>query len=389
MEIVCSDCGQRLSDGVGVCPVCEGTSKGFRYGEDDLADGRIQAPEGFFNIRDESPDWYRWSAWLWADDEHPAGEGQHAYRVVYKTIRMPIVGTLRLNWPNLNIRMWHGSVRIGHPTVDPSNPGRKEGYLIVPEWGLVVDTDDGAVYQPTRASSPSLGAEDDELTDGSFVEFILRTESDRPNEQIAEGRRTLASLHTMIDLSFGRRLLGTPLSEEVGELFDDGHFNCSVQSSLVGMESLTTVELLPVQQLQGWAQHVLERHMRRPTAEKETLALASEWYRLAESSLDPVLEFVYIWLSIEVLAMPNTTNIRPVRELLPTGLGGSEQDWKQLVGRLYGTRSDIIHAGRREVPADAVGVLRDIVEVLFELDLGWVDNERRGRLIAARETSDS
>jgi len=204
---------------------------------------------------------------------------------VYKTIRIPIVGTLNLNWPNLNVRMWHGSVKIGRPTIEPSNPGRKEGYLIVPEWGSVVDTDDGAVYETTRASSPVLSAEEEELTDGSFVEFTLTTDSDKPNEQVAEGRRTLASLHTMIDLSFGRRLLGVPLSEEVGELFEDGHFNCSVQSSLVGMESLTTVKLLPVQILKGWADHVLERHIHRPAAEKETLALASEWYRLAESSL--------------------------------------------------------------------------------------------------------
>ena len=387
MEIVCTECGASLSENANWCEACGGTSKNFRFGEDDVAGGRIQAPEGFFGIRDESPDWYRWSSWLWADDIHAAGEGQPAYRVVYKTIRMPIVGTLNLNWPNLRVRMWHGSVRVGRPTIVPSNPGRKEGHLVIPEWGSVVDTDDGAVYETTRASSPVLGAEDEEFTGGSFVEFTLATDSMKPNEQIAEGRRTLASLKTMMDLSFGRRLLGIPLSEEVGEVFDDGHFNCSANSSLVGMESLTTVKLVPVQQLKGWADHVLERHIRRSTAEKETLALAAEWYRLAEASLDPVLELVYLWLAIEVLAMPNTTNVRPLRERLAEGLGGSEQDWKPIVGRLYGTRSEIIHGSRREVSVGEVDVLRDLVEALFELDLGWIDKGRRERLIRARGRS--
>jgi len=58
MEIVCSDCGEGLSDDTEACPVCAGTSKGYRFGEEDITDGRIQAPEEFFGIRDETPDWY-------------------------------------------------------------------------------------------------------------------------------------------------------------------------------------------------------------------------------------------------------------------------------------------------------------------------------------------
>jgi hypothetical protein len=384
MEIVCSDCGTDLSNDPDACPACSGTAKGYRFGYDDIKDGHIQAPEGFFALRDELPDWYRWSGWLWADDEHPQGTGTPAYRTVYKTIRVPIIGSLTMNWPNLSVRMWHGSVRVGRATVNPSHPWRKEGHSVVPEWGSVSDTDVGVEYVVASPSSPVLGAEEEEYRHGSFIEFVLRVTAGKPNEQIAEGRRTLASLMTMIDLSFGRRLLGVPLTEEIGEVFEDGHFNCWPQSSLIGLESLTTVRLISVQhELKAWSESVMDRHMHRPEPDRVTLGLASEWYRLAESTIDPVLEFIYLWLAIEVLAMPNTSNVRPVRERLSDGMGGSQQDWSQLVGRLYGTRSDIIHGGKRAVDAHEVDTLRDVVEALFELDLGWISRDRRDRLVGA------
>jgi hypothetical protein len=384
MDIVCSNCGADLANDPDVCPDCSGTAKGYRFGREDIKDGRIQAPEGFFALRDELPDWYRWSGWLWEDEDHPRGTGAPAYRVVYKTIRVPIIGRLNLIWPNLTVRMWHGSVRVGRSMVNPSHKWRKDGHAVVPEWGTVSDTPTGVEYAVVRASSPTLGADEEEYTDGSFIEFVLQITPGKPNEQIAEGRRKLASLMTVIDLSFGRRLLGVPLTEEIGEVFEDGHFNCWPQSSLIGLESLTTVRPVSAQhELKAWAESVIGRHMERPESERVRLNLAAEWYRLAESTIDPVLEFIYMWLSIEVLAMPNTSNIRPLRERLAEGLGGSEQDWRQLVGRLYGTRSNIVHGAQRSVDPHELENLRDIVEALFELELGWIARDRRSRLLGA------
>ena len=344
MRVVCTQCSAELNDDPEACPECGGTEKGYTFGSGDIQDGRISAPEGFFVEKDQLPDWYRWSSWLWEDEEHQQGAGISAYRVVFKTVRIPILGTLNMTWPNLTMRMWHGSVRIGRATVDPALPWRREGHSVVPEWGTLSDTATGVKYEISGASSPTLGAEDEEFTNGSFVEFILQTSPGKPNEQVAEGRQKLASLMTMIDLSFGRRLRGMQLTEEIGEVFSDGHFICSTQSTLIGMESLMMLEPRSVpHELLAWSQSVIGRHMSRPDEERVTLGLASEWYLLAEGTIDPVLEFIYLWLAIEVLAMPNTSDIRPVRERLAHGLGGTENDWRDLVGPLFGRRSDIVH----------------------------------------------
>jgi transcriptional regulator with XRE-family HTH domain len=143
------------------------------------------------------------------------------------------------------------------------------------------------------------------------------------------------------------RVLGVQLTEEIGKIFDDGHFLCSGQSMLVGMESLMTIEPLFMEQLYGWSQFVINRHMGRTDDERTRLSLASQWYQLANSTADPVLEFIYLWLVVEVMAM-ETADIRPAREQLMQILGGDDR-LGQLVGRLNGTRSCILHEG----PANA------------------------------------
>ena len=116
--------------------------------------------------------------------------------------------------------------------------------------------------------NPTIETQESEHTGGSFIEFIVTTEAAKPADQIAEGRRTLASLITMIDLSLGPRVLGVQLTEEIGKIFDDGHFLCSGQSMLVGMESLMTIEPLFMEQLYGWSQFVINRHMGRTDDER-------------------------------------------------------------------------------------------------------------------------
>jgi hypothetical protein len=142
--------------------------------------------------------------------------------------------------------------------------------------------------------SPTIETQESEHTCGSFIEFIVTTEAAKPADQIAEGRRILASLITIIDLSLGPRVLGVQLTEEIGKIFDDGHFLCSGQSTLVGMESLMTIEPLFMEQLYGWSHFVINRHMGRTDDERTRLSLASEWYQLANSTADPVLEFISV-----------------------------------------------------------------------------------------------
>lgn len=380
MRTVCATCETPWPTSATTCPECGTTAKGHIYEQDEAENGQLRTPPGFMNPAAHIPDWLRSSAWLWTDDSHQPGGGASAYRVVYKTLGTPVGGTVNLQWPNLQVRIWHGTTKTGHAHIEPSHPWRRDNHRIVPEWGTIETTGDHGTYRPTQLSSPHLSFDEVTHEGGSYVEAILHTTATNPTDQIVEGRRHLASLITMIDLSFGPRILGIQLTEEIGELFEDGHFICSAQSELFGLESqLVTRAISSDPELHKWATTIVDRHTQRPEEEAQRLRLACDWYQLAGATNDPVLEFIHLWLAIEVLAMDGT-NIKPVRKHLIAGLGGSDAHWAQPIGMLFRIRGQVIHGKARTVEDRQLQLLREIVEALLEIDFGWVNLPRRNRL---------
>ena len=74
--------------------------------------------------------------------------------------------------------------------------------------------------------------------------------------------------------------------------------------------------------------------------------LALSWYN--ESLIrDGVNSFIASWIALETLAMPNTSNIRPINEVLSRVYKLSLKDTTERfrVGRLQGMRSRIVHNG--------------------------------------------
>jgi hypothetical protein len=81
--------------------------------------------------------------------------------------------------------------------------------------------------------------------------------------------------------------------------------------------------------------------------------------------------------------MPNTTNIRPVRQLLADHIGGAPDDWREYVGRLVGRRTALVHGNReRHVTTEEVAELRDLVDAILEIELSNINDDRRRRLLA-------
>jgi hypothetical protein len=79
-----------------------------------------------------------------------------------------------------------------------------------------------------------------------------------------------------------------------------------------------------------------------------------------------VTEYLELWFAVEVIAMPDTTNVRPVRERLAAGFGKPEDEWAPFVGRHFGRRSDIVHGNvKREVPEEEV-------ESVTSFDACWI-----------------
>jgi Apea-like HEPN len=325
----------------------------------------------------EEPDWIVASGWQLADAQHPAGGGTPAYRAVFKTLRVA-VPTVSLEWPNLRVRFGHGFVERGGMNLPGAIPARAPNRWLLPESGRLIPVEAGQFrYEPVINMSFHFAAWQNLVADVFFVELLLKTVATEPRTCLQEGRRTLASLKVMLELEFGSRLLGTMLTEEAGAVFDDWHFNRLLNTEQLGAESQLDVAGIQPEQIDEWAHPQIDDYMSRSETDRHKVGLASEWYWTAIHAEEPVSEFLHLWFAVEVLAMPNTTNIRSVRERLAATVGGEPADWEEFVGRLYGKRGRLAHGEEERQVTDAeLANLRAVVEVLLQAEVGALDPDR-------------
>jgi hypothetical protein len=322
------------------------------------------------------------SAWQNVDDSHRPGQGAIAYRVVYKTLRT-VVAEAVVRFPNLLMRFGHGSVNRGGVRLPGAVPGRRRGEWYLTETGRLVERDDGTcAYDPDVNMQFQFAGWEDDIKDAFFVELIMLCSQRDPFERLREGRRNLASLTTMLELRFGPRLLGIVLAEEIGELHSDDHWSRSLATDRLAAESSYDVELIDEQSVLDFNNATLRPHVDSSEADKKRRRLACDWYWSAIHAEDPVTEYLRLWFVVEALAMPNTTNVRPVKDLLAAGLGGNRDDW-ELVGRHLGRRSTLVHGNiDRGVDDSSITELRLLVEVLLMLEFGIENQQQFGELKA-------
>jgi hypothetical protein len=331
-------------------------------------------------MANELPDFFAMSGWQRADDSHPPGAGMSAYRVVYKTLKT-YLPDVEMNWPNLVLRCGHGSVDRGGVKLDGAIQTRREHRWLLPQPGDVEIDGQTMTFRPRETKNFEFRAWQENVEGVFFVELILHTTEERPDRRMAEGRRRLGSLKTLIELSFGPRVLGPLLTEEIGEVFPDGHFNRNLQSDQVGNEWQMDLAAITPARFTEWTRHPLGTFNARTHEDRRRLSLACDWYWRSTQTADLVTEYLELWFVVEAIAMPDTTDIRPVRERLAAAFGGDEKDWRQVVGRHLGRRSNLVHGqAHREVGEADVEELRDIVQALLELEFGIANVERSDRL---------
>jgi hypothetical protein len=331
----------------------------------------------------DEPDWIVFSGWQGGDEDHPLDGGVPAYRIVFKTLRA-VIAEAEVVWPNLRITTGHGVVSRGGVNLPGALPARQAGKWVLPEYGRLIPDGDVFRYEPTGLEDFVFKAWENDVKDVFYVEFLLKTNADDPSAQIVEGRDRLAEVKTMFDIRFGPRILGVVLTEEAGEVFDDWHFNRRIGSDQIGHEFQLDVIGVSADDLLDWQTTDMARYEASPVEEKRRLRLASQWYWLAIHERDPVNQYLALWFVVEVLAMPDTTNIRPVRELLATNVGGTEDDWRPFVGRHFGRRSELVHGeAERVVTPEDLTTLRSLVEALLAIELSSLSVERAATLRAS------
>jgi len=331
-------------------------------------------------VAGDLPDFFSMSGWQRADEAHPPGEGAPAYRVVYKTLKT-YLPEVQMTWPNLVFRCGHGNVDRGGVRLGEAIQARREDQWILPQPGRTEIEGSTMTFVPSETKNFEFEAWQEEVKEVFYVELILQTAEERADRRLAEGRRRLGYLKTLIELSFGPRILGAQLVEELGEVFDDGHFNRNLQSEQVGNEWQMGFAAVEAEVFKAWARHPLGTLTMRPPEDRERISLACDWYWRSTQTADLVTEYIELWFVVEALAMLNTTDIRPVRERLAAAFGGDQGDWSELVGRHFGRRSKLVHGEtRREVEEGDVDGLRDLVQALLELEFGIANPERASRL---------
>lgn len=116
------------------------------------------------------------------------------------------------------------------------------------------------------------------------------------------------------------------------------------------------------------------------SAERERISLSLRWFDDGKRNrgIDSLLK---LWFALETLAMPDTTNIRPIKEALAAiyEIPRTEVERHFGVGRILGLRSRIVHSGYRpEVSASLLRLVAGIYLDMFCYVLG-AESPRRSQ----------
>lgn len=90
----------------------------------------------------------------------------------------------------------------------------------------------------------------------------------------------------------------------------------------------------------------IEQIEKLPTLERNRIELSLHWLEssLRSQGLDT---FIKAWIALEILAMPDGTNIKPINDFLADvyGMSSAEAHHTFLVGKIFGLRGRILHKG--------------------------------------------
>lgn len=348
---------------------------------DDLPIGTpvpVDFPEGMFPASgtQERLHWYRFSGWQNVDEEHPVGGGSWGYRCVYKMLRIVPDRPVALCAPNLRVVVASGYVDHGSATIPGTIPWRRSNRSVIPELGAFVGKEDCRRYIVEHNLFFNMKCDQANLGPLSYIEFILLTEADEPDQIVHEGRHRLAPIFAACDFLFGERSLGLLLNEEVGKVFGDWHWNRYLGSNEVAGESHLKLDIRSGHKFIDELNDVMDVVVALDETRRNRLRLACDWYWKAEAEIDPTDRFLFLWFSVEALEM-RSSDPTPVKERLSILTGEPRSRWSPIVGRIFRQRGQIVHGQTRTVAPGNSEALDSIAEELIKSRLGlMVDRQR-------------
>lgn len=336
----------------------------------------------------EHPEALAFEGWQQADDEHPPGEGASAYRVVFKTIRTVTSPAVSFTTSNLRVRLDNGPITTGEPRFVGALAEREPGAFLQPEWGTV-ETNAGGErgYSMDTNMHIHIDNHEDTTPSGNYLEVIYTVPADTGTtfaDTLVAGRAGVAPLLVSLQMQLGVRLLGPTLAEEVGHVFDDGHFNRRLGGRVIRLESQASMIQVSGEMTARFLGHTLERQVARTPEARRKVRIASQWYLRGKSEADATSKYIAFWLVLEALELDEGTNIAPLKRALADILDVAPDVIADRVGRLFGTRSKLVH-GKIHAAADAdISAVEAMAASLLEKHLlQRVDLRARQELAAA------
>ena len=244
--------------------------------------------------------------------------------------------------------------------------------LLLPEYIEVSKDGDAITYRGKTNMEFHFAAYQEKFPTSGVVELIVEVEKPHEDSIISRGRRAISPILTILDFSYGERLLGALITEEVVEIFPDDHWNRKIISPSVGSESqldMIKIENAQIEQMKKSIE--IYNNFRKGEAKK--ISLASDWFWKSEREVDSINKFIQLWVCIEALEM-STTDIKPVAEQLAHITSQDYFFWKEPGGRLFGKRSELIHGNASEVKEHETIILRGIAKILLTNKLGKTEN---------------
>ena len=313
-------------------------------------------------------DFLRASGWQNNDDAHHVGSGASGYRLVFKALRLVASKELLMEWQDLRIKIFNGEIKRGGMSVVGAVPSRiPDKLLLIDSLVNIKKSDEETSVEASTNMVWNFQAWEESLAKSCFIEIMIYTKATRPDEILEEGRRRTAAIKTILELSLDR-LIGVPITEEIGEIFKDWHWNRNVGSITVGSESQLNLQAIESKRIYPLIIEGVTQGMKVSDSEKIKIRLASLWFWKADKETDMVNAFISTWIAIEALEMKDSI-IAPVIDRLSIITKTAESLWKIPVGRLYGIRGGLVHGNISEVEKDNYEVLRLILRVLLEARL--------------------
>ncbi|WP_285102240.1 hypothetical protein [Promicromonospora sp. MEB111] len=335
-------------------------------------------------VAPDLPSSITFTGWQESDEQHPVDGGKAGYRIVFKTIRTITVPTLELDALNLRLSLQNGSVNWGEPRFTNALPGRREGHWLVPEWGTLRLDHEPRGYEIQVNPVVEMAAHTENTPMTNYVEILYMFNEDVTGshaEKLAFGRSATGPLTAALDLIYGERLLGAVITEEIGEIFPDWHWNRLLGGRHVAMEAQARLDQLDANGIVAALNSFLEIHASRDDEERARVRIAAQWYWRADRDADPTLRFLGYWLCVEALELGNAANIAPVKAAVAAAADATVAEITEGVGRMYGLRGNVAHGKVRDVKPEDIDRVRAIAEALLESNLlGTVTNPKRAAL---------